>query len=123
MLKRWRVSFDPTIDYFRYRHLWVLLLGLPLHFWNAKALEAIRNYLGKFIMVDDEALLASDKKIGRVLVEIDIHAGLLESLEIVWSGHHLIQTLDYLGIPFKFSQCRKTGHMRRDCQGFFEEEV
>ena len=77
MLKRWHVSFDPAQDYFCHRHLWVLLPGLPLYLWNAKALEAIGNVLGKFIKVDEEALQDADKKICRVLVEIDGHIGLL----------------------------------------------
>jgi hypothetical protein len=54
-----------------------------LHLWNVKALEAIGNALGKFIKVDEVVLAASDKRIGRVLVEIDIHVGLSESLEII----------------------------------------
>jgi hypothetical protein len=36
MLKRWRVSFDPTQDYFCYRHLWVLLPGLATAFVECK---------------------------------------------------------------------------------------
>jgi hypothetical protein len=31
MLKRWRISFNPTQDYFRLCHLWVLLPGLALY--------------------------------------------------------------------------------------------
>jgi hypothetical protein len=34
MLKRWRVTFDPTTEYFQFLHLWVLLPGLPLQLWN-----------------------------------------------------------------------------------------
>jgi hypothetical protein len=30
MLKRWRLSFNPSTEHFSYRHLWVLLPGLPL---------------------------------------------------------------------------------------------
>jgi hypothetical protein len=30
MLKRWRVSFNPSTDSFCFRHVWVLLLRLPL---------------------------------------------------------------------------------------------
>jgi hypothetical protein len=59
---------------------------------------------------------------GKVLVEIDIHSGLLESLEIEWRGHTVTQRLDYLGIPFRCSTCRRTGHLRRDCLGVVEEE-
>jgi hypothetical protein len=53
MLKRWRISFDPAQDYFQFRHLWVLLPGLPLNLWNKKALTTIGNALGRFICVDD----------------------------------------------------------------------
>jgi len=52
MLKRWRVAFNPSTENFQYRHLWVLLLGLPIHFWNEGALKAIRGALGCFISLD-----------------------------------------------------------------------
>jgi hypothetical protein len=58
MLKRWRISFDPAQEYFHFRHLWILLPGLPLNLWNKSALMAIGNALGCFICVDDNALCA-----------------------------------------------------------------
>jgi hypothetical protein len=73
MLKCWRVCFDPVTEYFQFLHLWVLLPGLPLQLWNAKALEAIGNELGRFIKVDEATIKAPDKRIRKVLVEIDIH--------------------------------------------------
>ena len=80
MFKCWRVGFDPRKDYFQCRHLWVLLPELPLQLRNQKALEAIMNDLHKFIKVDDSLLKAPDRRICKVLFEIDIHVGLLESL-------------------------------------------
>jgi hypothetical protein len=119
MLKRWRVSFDPTKEYFQCRHLWVLLSGLPLQWWNKKALTEIANGLGRFLAVDEKALQARDKRLCRVLVEIDIHAGLLEMIELEWRGMIRSQTLDYLGVSFRCTVCRQTGHLRRDCPSFF----
>jgi hypothetical protein len=49
MLKRWRISFDTAQNYFQFRHLWVLLPGLPLNIWNTKALTAIGNAPGCFM--------------------------------------------------------------------------
>jgi hypothetical protein len=122
MLKRWRISFDPTQDYFRHRHFWVLLPGLPLHFWNLKALESIDNALGRFICVEPQSLKSSNKKMAKVMVELDIHDGLLETIDIEWRGHIIRQKLDYLGIPFRCTLCRKTGHLRAACTGLFDEE-
>jgi hypothetical protein len=101
MLKRWRVSFDPSQDYFRHRHLWVLLPGLPLYLWNEKSLVAIGNSLGRFISVDPKSLVGPDKKMARILVELDLHEGLLETLDIDWRGHLTRQKLDYLRHSFQ----------------------
>jgi hypothetical protein len=74
-------------------------------------------------MVDRQTLSASSRKIGKILVEMDIHCGLPEVIEIEWRGRRVLQRLDYLDIPFRCSLCRSTGHLRRDCSGWVEEEV
>jgi hypothetical protein len=117
MLKRWRLAFNPDTDYFQLRHLWVLLPGLPLHFWNEEAFRAIGNSLGKLISLDSPSRSGSSRLLGRVLVEIDISTGLPETLEIDWRGRKILQKLDYLGIPFRCNRCRETGHLRRSCPG------
>jgi hypothetical protein len=81
MLKRWRLIFDLKHEYFSFRHLWVLLSGLPLQLWNNKALEAIGNSLGHFIKLDEEALLSNDCRMTKILVEVDVHGGLLDNLD------------------------------------------
>ena len=60
----------------------------------------IGNTLGHFLKVDNQYLLSSNKRMAKVLVEIDIHARLLETLEIEWKGHLFSQRLDYLSLPF-----------------------
>jgi len=84
MLKRWRLAFNPNTDFFPYRHIWVLLPGLPWFLWNVGALKAIDNYLGKFIMIDERTLSGSYRKFGKVMVKIDIQQGLPPTLEIEW---------------------------------------
>jgi hypothetical protein len=37
---------------------------------------AIGDCVGKFLMIDRENLLAATRKVGRILVEMDIHQGL-----------------------------------------------
>jgi len=84
---------------------------------NEPALRAIGDSLGSFISVDSEALKALDRKVGKFLVEVDIHGGLHESLDIVWRERKFKQCLDYMGIPFRCNRCHNTGHLRRDCKG------
>jgi hypothetical protein len=58
----------------------------------------------------------------RVSVEIDIHAGLPETMELEWRGVLRTHKLDFLGVPFRFTRCRQTGHLRRDCHSGNLEE-
>jgi hypothetical protein len=104
------------------QHLWVLLHDLPLHIWNEKSLEAIINTIGCFIGVDKEAIVAPFKMVAKVLLELDIHEGLLYFIDIEWRGHHTLQKLDYLGIPLRCTLCRQTRHLRKHCPGFAEEK-
>lgn len=115
LLKRWGISFNPAQDYFSLHHLWVLLPGLPLYLWNSSTLETIGNSLGKVLAVDLKVLEAPIKRVTMVLMELDIHEGLQESIDIEWRGHTIRQNLDYLGIPFRCTLCRKTGHLRSYC--------
>jgi len=117
MLKCWRMAFNLDTDYFQLRHLWVFLPGLSLHLWNEGAIRAIGDSLGNFIAFDTLSLTGSSRKMGRLLVEMDITIGLLKTLEIEWRGRKLLQTLDYLGLPFRCNRCRETGHLRRTYPG------
>jgi len=86
MLKCWRIAFNPDSHYFQLRQLWVLLPGLPLFLWNEAALKAIGDTLECFIALDTKLLNSSQRKMGRVLVEIDIYNGFPETIEIEWRG-------------------------------------
>jgi len=114
MLKWWRPKFDLATKYFSFRHLWVLLSGLPLQLWNSKALEAIGKFLCRFIKIDEEALLLSDWCMAKILVEVDVNGGLLDTLEIEWCGIVIEQRLDYLRVLLCFSGCRHIGHLKKD---------
>jgi hypothetical protein len=83
---------------------------------------AIGNTLGRFIGVDEQALGAPDRKLGRVLVEVDVHSSLLETLEIQWRDQLFIQNLDYLGLPFRCMRCRRIGHLKNNCPSLLDEE-
>ena len=64
------------------RHMWVLLLGLPFVFWNKEVVVAIGNYIGRFLYLEEHMLFGVDKRVGRIVVEIDMQKGLLEKIDI-----------------------------------------
>jgi hypothetical protein len=54
--------------------------------WNRKAMEAVGNSIGNLLKIEEEDLHSTNKKMEKILVEIDIHGGLLDVLEIEWRG-------------------------------------
>lgn len=100
MLKRWHVGFDPVTKYFQFMHIWVLLPWLPIQFWNVEAFKSIGNELGRFMFLEDSIIKGGNRKLGKFLVEMDVHNGILEGLDIEWRGKTYGQKLDYMGISF-----------------------
>jgi hypothetical protein len=82
----WGLAFNPKIEYFSVRNIWVMLPGLPLYLWNEGALTTIGNNMGNFIMVDKKNLESANRKIAKVLVEMDVHLGMLATMEVEWRG-------------------------------------
>jgi hypothetical protein len=73
-------------------------------------------------MVDKKNLESTNRKVAKVLVEMDVHLGMSATMEVQWCVFFHQQRLDYLGLPFRCNYCRRTSHIRRDCKGFREEE-
>lgn len=56
-----------------------------------------------------------DKRMAKMLVEMDILVGLLSEVEILCHERLFLRRLDYLNIPFRCSRCREVGHLQREC--------
>jgi len=111
MLTWWYSGFEPVMEKVLLHHIWVLLPGFPLAMWNRDAFEAVGNHFGCFQHISDDTLKCIDKRVGWILVEIDMAQGLFEKLDIEWRGFIYVQTVDYWGIPFRCSNCKRVGHL------------
>ena len=85
------------------RHLWVLLPSLPFPLWSKSILEGIANTVDRFVAVDEDFHLTFDKRMARVLVEMDISHRLPAEVEILCKERLLVQRLDYLHVLFRCS--------------------
>ena len=95
VLDRWHTQFDPLKERITKRHLWVLLPHLPFPLWNKNVLEGIANTIGRFVAVETDFLLAFDKRVARILVEMDVSLGLPADVEVLYGERLFIQKLDY----------------------------
>jgi hypothetical protein len=65
--------------------------------WNEGAMRAIGDALGRFITLDISTLEKYVRKVRRILVEVDIHGGLLEELVIEWHGRQFFSEAGLFG--------------------------
>jgi hypothetical protein len=63
-------------------------------------------------------LFLTDKWMEKVLVEVDIHAGLWKPWTLSGGASFLPSGWIILAFRFTCSICRRTGHLQRDCSQF-----
>ena len=86
-MDRWHVHFDPLRERVKKCHLWVLLPGLPFPLWDRSLLEGIGNTIGRFVAMEEDLMNTYDKRMARILVEMDIMKGLPAEVKILCLPH------------------------------------
>jgi hypothetical protein len=84
------------------------LSALPLQFWSLDYFKAIGNFLGDFLEADLSFEKTKQRKIARILVNLNVREGLGEEIDLTWEGYTHTQLLDYENIPFR---CRRVTSM------------
>ena len=89
--------------------------ALPFSLWNKDFFISFANTLGRFVALEKDFHLIFDKRMAKVLVEMDVSKGLLPDINIVCSISIFTQRLDYLNMPFRCSYYHETGDLRNKC--------
>ncbi|GJT92144.1 zinc knuckle CX2CX4HX4C containing protein [Tanacetum coccineum] len=89
--------------------LWVKIYDIPLEAWNVEGISRIASRIGVPIIMDKITTLICEKPYGRasyarVLVEVDVAKGLVDSVEIWYKGlgKSMILNVEYGWRPFLF---------------------
>ena len=75
----------------------------------------LANFLGRFVALEKDFHLIFDKRMERVLFELDVSKGLLANIDIVCGEHIINQRLDYLHMSFRCNYFHDIGHLRKKC--------
>ena len=72
--------------------------------------------LGSFLEADLSFLESREKKVARILVNINLREGLVESINLDWGPVIIPQILDYENVPFRCRRCHAYGHPISACK-------
>ena len=81
VLKLWQPLFYSQYEFSSSTPVLVKLPRLPIEFWSNQGLKAIRDYLGKFLVVDDTYYNNDSCSMAHILFEIDLRQGLYELMK------------------------------------------
>ena len=102
LLKPWIPLFDASKKCLGKILVWVRLPTLPFHLWSFDYFKKNGNFLGDFLDVDMTFEETKQRKIVRILVNLNIKEGLGEDLDLNWGRYNYVQKLDYENIPFRY---------------------
>ena len=75
----------------------------------------IGDILGTFLEADLSFVETKEKKVARILVNINLREGLAESINLDWGLVIIPQILDYENVPFRCRRCHVYGHPVSEC--------
>ena len=71
--------------------------------------------MGNFLEADFSYLETLEKKVARILVNLNLREGLAESINLDWGPVIISQILDYENVPFHCRRCHAYGHPMSEC--------
>jgi hypothetical protein len=85
-------------------------------FWNGVVPESIANQIGRFIGCEPRWESNLDKRQGWIQIEVDLKAGLLDELDLVYGGFPWVLCIKYYKVSFRCSSCHELGHLMAQCR-------
>jgi hypothetical protein len=119
----------PMSEYFDFSSLemsqvpvWIKFPNLPLKCWTPRCLSKLASVLGMALQCDKLTATKERVSYARMLVEIDLLAGLRSSINVTLpNGNTLIQRVIYETLPKFCKHCKVLGHSTGACSKSKEE--
>ena len=75
----------------------------------------VGNFLGQYVELDLSYEDTNIMCVGKILVNLNLREGLVESIILHKGEFYFIQDLDYQGMHFKCNKCHSYGYVVLDC--------
>ena len=101
-------DFKPDLANVSSIAVWIRLSGLPIEYYNAKALQHIRKAICNVLRIDTFTATETRGKFARLCIQVDVDKPLITTVMI----GKLQQSVTYKGIHNLCFECGKMGHRR-----------
>nr|XP_023902463.1 uncharacterized protein LOC112014276 [Quercus suber]POF27029.1 uncharacterized protein CFP56_40394 [Quercus suber] len=110
-VRPWEPDFKPESANVASIAVWIRLSGLPIEYYNAKALQHIGKAIGNVLRIDTFTATESRGKFARLCIQVDVNKPLVTTVMI----GKLQQSVTYEGIHNLCFECGRLGHRKELC--------
>jgi hypothetical protein len=110
-VKEWSPNFHPASDTIKEVAVWLRISGLPIEYYDRRALEFIGNRIGKTVKVDKNTLSQERGKYARLCVQVNLSKPLLAMFTIKGRKYNI----EYEGLHMLCTTCGRYGHYKEGC--------
>ncbi|XP_058733917.1 uncharacterized protein LOC131605593 [Vicia villosa] len=110
-VKDWRPNFKSESDTIDEVAVWVRISGLPIEYYDPRALTEFGNRIGRTIKVDKTTIKQERGKYARVCVAVNLTKPLLAMFKIKGSSYKV----EYEGLHMLCLVCGRYGHYKEGC--------
>nr|POE55814.1 uncharacterized protein CFP56_43333 [Quercus suber] len=107
-LRPWVLDFKPESTNVSSIAVWIRLSGLPIEYYNAKALQHIRKAIGNVLRIDTFTATETRGKFARLCIQVDVDKPFITTVMI----GKFQQSVTYEGIHNLCFECGRMGHKR-----------
>jgi hypothetical protein len=110
-VKEWSPNFHPASDTIKEVAVWLRISGLPIEYYDSRALKFIGNRVGKTVKVDKNTLSQERGKYARLCVQVNLSKPLLAMFTIKGRKYDI----EYEGLHMLCTKCGRYGHYKEGC--------
>jgi hypothetical protein len=110
-VKEWSPNFHPASDTIKEVAMWLRISGLPIEYYDSRALKFIGNRIGKTVKVDKNTLSQERGKYARLCVQVNLSQPLLAMFTIKGRKYNI----EYEGLHMLCTICGRHGHYKEGC--------
>nr|POF27627.1 uncharacterized protein CFP56_66749 [Quercus suber] len=110
-LRPWEPDFKPESTNVSSIAVWIRLSGLPIEYYNAKALQHIEKAIGNVLRIDMFTATKTRGKFARLCIQVDVDKPLITTVMI----GKFEQSITYKGIHNLCFECGRMGHRGEIC--------
>ncbi|XP_026438033.1 uncharacterized protein LOC113336298 [Papaver somniferum] len=115
LIRPWHLFIEQEIQEMKTFPIWLNLMNIPIHLWNAKGINMIASVLGIPFLTDKHTSARTRMNFARICIEIEADFDYPSSIPFSFGGKEFEVKVEYTWKTPTCLSCAYFGHSRGKC--------